>query len=226
MEMIDHIVPALMNSVKAGVGIVNRPLAIRRLRREIAHAPKPFKIEVGGHRFSRPGWIATDIGWRSPLFMDASSRWPFPDGSASLVYSDNVIEHISMGGNRRLFREAHRVLRSGGRIRLATPDIQRLAGLYTSRSTEADWHIGELRRKGYEAHHYVDLLRAVFQDAGHHVGYLWDMEALSAELQDAGFEDIVRFESSRSDTSELIGLERRDERKSAPVMLIVEGVRG
>lgn len=225
MPMIDHIVPALKDSAKCGVGVVNRPFAVRRLRKEIANAPRPFKIEVGGHRFSRPGWISTDIGWRSPLFMDATSRWPFPSGSASLVYSDNVIEHISMGGNRRLFREAHRVLRSGGRIRLATPDIQRLAGLYTSRSTDADWHIEHLRSKGYEAHHYVDLLRVVFQDAGHHIGYLWDMDALSAELLDAGFEEIVRFESSLSDTSELAALERRDERASAPVMLVMEGVR-
>ncbi|MDQ4068249.1 MAG: methyltransferase domain-containing protein [Actinomycetota bacterium] len=211
--------------MKWAFGIVNQPVAIRRLRRTIARTPQPFRIEVGGHRFTRPGWISTDKGWRTALFMDATSRWPFPSGSADLIYSDNVIEHIRMEGNRRLFREARRVLRSGGRIRLATPDVRRIAELYTGDPTEADWHIAQSQSKGYEAHHHVDLLRIVFQEAGHHVGYLWDFESLSLELREAGFADVARYESGLSDTPELVGLERRDERPASPVMLVIEAVR-
>ena len=217
--------PLVKAAVKWGVGAVNRPVAVRRLRRTISQAPQPFRIEVGGHRFTRPGWISTDVGWRTGHFMDATATWPFPSACAEFVYSDNVIEHIPMDGNRRLLREAHRVLRSGGRIRLATPDVRRLADLYVGNPAEASWHMDAIRNKGYEVHHRIDLLRVVFQEAGHHVGYLWDFEALAAELGDAGFTEVVRCESGESDTPELAGLERRDDRPSSPVMLVVEAVR-
>lgn len=180
---------------------------------------------MGGHRFHRTGWISTDIGWRTPHYMDATAEWPFPSSSATLVYSDNVIEHISLEGNRRLLREAYRVLHPSGRIRLATPDVRRLAELYLAGSGETDWHVEELRRKGYPADHHVDVLRVVFQEAGHHVGYLWDFDALSTELRRAGFTGIERFESGLSGTPELAGLERRDERPSSPIMLVVEAAK-
>lgn len=221
----ERLASATKPAVKWAFGIVNQAVAIRRLQVTIARTPQPFRIEVGGHRFTRPGWISTDKGWRTPLYMDATSPWPFPSGSADLIYSDNVIEHIRMEGNRRLFREAYRVLRSGGRIRLTTPDVRRIAALYTGGSTEAEWHMAQSRRKGYEVYHHVDLLRIVFQEAGHHVGYLWDFESLSMELRDAGFRDVARYESGLSDTPALVGLERRDERPTSPVMLVVEAVR-
>jgi predicted SAM-dependent methyltransferase len=157
------------------------------------------------------------------MYMDATARWPFAGASASHVYADNVIEHIRMSGNRALFREAYRVLAVDGRIRLVTPDVERLVALYSRRDEEARWHLENARHHGYEAHHLVDLLRIVFQDAGHYLGYLWDFEALSSELHAAGFVEITRYEEGVSDDPVLTGLElRRDVRTRSPIALVVE----
>lgn len=211
--------------VRFGVGIVNRPLAARRLRSAVRTTPGPYRIELGANRAHRPGWISTDVGWRTRFFMDATARWPFPDGSAEYVYADNVIEHIGMAANRRLFEEAFRVLRPKGRIRLATPDVARLAALYAERSAETEWHIEDTRARGYELHHPVDLLRVVFQDAGHHLGYLWDEDALGSELVRAGFGAVRRHPSGVSDTPGLRGLEAREQRPQSPTMLVLEAER-
>ena len=112
---------------------------------------------------------------------------------------------------------------------MATQDVRRLADLYVSGSSEADWHVEDTRRKGYEAHHHVDLLRVVFQEGGQHPGYLWDFESLSTELRDAGLTQVARGKSGLSDRPALGRLERRVERgvegPSSPIVLVVEAVR-
>ena len=106
---------ALMGALTWGIGTVNRPRAVHRLQRTIAQTPGCVEDRGGGaHRFTRPGWISTDKGRRTPHFVHATAAWPFPSGCAERVYSDNVIEHIPMEWNRRLSREAHRVMRRVG----------------------------------------------------------------------------------------------------------------
>lgn len=134
-----------------------------------------------------------------------------PTSSVSHIYADNVIEHLRMKPNRRLFREAYRALTPGGRIRLATPDIEYLVERYTKRDHEMQRLIALSNMKDYEAHHPVDLLRIAFQECGHHAGYLWDFQALRDELTLAGFTDVRRFEPRQSDDPELRDMEIREE---------------
>lgn len=102
-----------------------------------------------------------------------------------------------MSPNRVLLREAFRVLRPGGRIKLVTPDVQALAELYVAGGPDARAHMARASGSGYEVHHRVDRLRIVFQEAGHADGYLWDRDALAAELTAARFVDVVRCAASR-----------------------------
>jgi predicted SAM-dependent methyltransferase len=210
-------------ALKTIVGMARRPLAKRRLEGIVA-GQQNVKIEFGAFSSSRVGWVCTDISWRARCYLDATRPWPFYDGQASHVYSDNVIEHIRMDGNRALFREARRVLQPGGRIRLVTPDVGRLVDLYQARSEDSRSHLDNARMEGYKAYHYVDLLRIVFQDCGHHLGYLWDFESLGSELETAGFVDVVRYENQgQSEDPVFTGLEgRTDPAGMSPIGLIVE----
>jgi len=193
-----------------------------RLARAIRSSSKPYKLELGAGSRERPGWLSTDIRWDSRLYLDVVAEWPVPNDSVSHIYADNVIEHLSLDANRKLFAEAVRVLTPGGRIRLVTPDVGRLARLYVDGGPDAERHLANAQRHAYGAEHLVDLLRIVFQEAGHHLGYLWDYSALTSELQRAGFHDVVRCESKRSSDPEFAEMEARSDDPEAPITLVVE----
>ncbi|MGB0114690.1 MAG: methyltransferase domain-containing protein [Ilumatobacteraceae bacterium] len=61
---------------------------------------------------------------------------PFPDGSVDAVYHSHVIEHIDRDQVDGFITECHRIIRSGGVLRIAVPDLERLAREYLA-SVEA-----------------------------------------------------------------------------------------
>ena len=74
-------------------------------------------------------------GPRGPQFvyMDATALFPLPDASFDYIFSEHVIEHMSYADGGRMLRECLGVLKPGGRIRIATPNLVRLLGLYAAR---------------------------------------------------------------------------------------------
>jgi predicted SAM-dependent methyltransferase len=182
-------------------------------------------VELGAGSGVRDGWICTDISWRAPLTLDATRPWPFPPGSVSHVYGDNVIEHVTLDGARDLLRHATRAMRPGGRIRLVTPDAERCAEAYLARGDLARALLEAHQNAGTRTAHMVDVLRGVFVEYEHDRGYAWDYEALHAELSDAGFTAIERVELEQSADPVLQGLEWRVLPIDRLTMLAVEAVR-
>lgn len=210
---------------KAVLAVANRPLATRRLHKLISESPAPYRVQIGAGRVKQPGWLLTDIAWNAPAYLDATRPWPFPAGSVSYVYADNVIEHVSMAGGRALLRNAFTAMSSGAVIRMATPDIWRIARIYLANDDLTTRCMDQNRSTGYEVHHPVDLLRNTFTEAGHHLGYLYDLDSLSAELKAAGFTAISRRASGESPDPVLQELELRASDVEDARALIVEAIK-
>src|SRR5439155_871389 len=66
------------------------------------------------------------------VYLDVRKPFPLPDASFEVVYSEHMLEHLSYADGQHCLRESFRVLRPGGRIRIATPSLERLADLYDS----------------------------------------------------------------------------------------------
>lgn len=79
----------------------------------------------------RAGWLASDLAPTKAeiIPIDATQPLPFADDSFAYVFAEHMIEHIDYSDGRNLMREIHRVLRPGGVIRIATPDLARCASL-------------------------------------------------------------------------------------------------
>jgi predicted SAM-dependent methyltransferase len=196
-----------------------------RLRRFLSASSPPYRVELGARHIRREGWVSTDVWAGTRYHLDATRPWPFPPGSVSHVYGDNMIEHVPIDGARALLRHAVKALQPGGRIRLVTPDARRCAEAYLEGGELARAQLDAHRGAGTRVEHPVDILRGVFVEYEHYRGYAWDFESLAAEMEAAGFTAIERVELEQSEDPVLRGLESRVLPVDRITMLAVEARR-
>jgi len=201
---------------------VRAPMLSRRFQQAVATAPGPVRVNAGAGTVVLPGWINTDVAWRSGMYLDLTKPWPVPPGSVDRIYADNVIEHFSLEAARDVLRHCYSALRPGGAVRFATPDLERTARAYLEDPALTAAHLDRHRRHGYPAEHPADMLRVTFAYHGHHEGYIFDWNALSSELTTAGFVDVRRYETGQSDDPAFQGLETRAEPTEEATELIIE----
>lgn len=123
------------------------------------HTTEASLLNLGcGYRFSRDvRWLNVDLAPASPDVkrIDATSGLPFRDESLLGVYHSHVLEHLDSEAGLRLLRECFRILQPGGVLRVAVPDLERIAVGYLDRLAEArkglpgskrryDWAVLEL----------------------------------------------------------------------------------
>jgi SAM-dependent methyltransferase len=97
-------------------------------------------INLGCGRRIHSAWVNVDIAPSHPDVQkaDLSRGIPFPDETFEAVYHSNVLEHIRREHTGRFMSECRRVLRPGGILRVAVPDLERICTLYLDRLQRAD----------------------------------------------------------------------------------------
>jgi predicted SAM-dependent methyltransferase len=224
ITVIVHRSPALYHAAKT---VQSSLLGLRRIwwRRQSRGAIKRYfesyertKLELGAGQLSCLGWLNTDLeparaSGSAPavIYLDATRQFPFEDDTFEYIRSEHMIEHLSYDAARAMLIECCRVMRRGGRIRIATPDLARLVALYYERdhlSPEQDhyvrWIAEEFMDKSRATPQFV--VNNAFRAWGHE--FLFDEETLTAILCEAGFTEVRRYEVGESDDPELIGSER------------------
>lgn len=127
---------------------------------------------------------AESIEW-----ADAVHRIPCPDGSAEAVYSSHMIEHLDRDEAGRFLTEVRRVLRPGGIVRLAAPDLSLLVDSYLS-TRDADDFVLRTYLAQARPGSLLTRLRAVVVGSRHHL-WMYDGASLSGLLRRTGFADVT-----------------------------------
>ena len=187
---------------------VARPWRLAQYLRETVEP----KLHLGCGPNVLPGWLNTDVDWRSPcaVYLDASRRLPLPDRVFDLVFAEHLVEHLSRDAGARMLSECHRVLKPGGMLRLSTPDLRFVLRVYSEPSPLTQEYLAWWFER-YEPARPVcaaAFLNLFMRRWGHQ--YLYDIDTLTDALAMAsvGFGEIRVCRPGQSTVPELRGVEQ------------------
>lgn len=163
------------------------------------------------------GWLNTDLfadPKRGIVFQDLSKTFPCADRSFRFVFSEHVHEHFGYKEGKRVLSECFRILKDGGVLRLATPDIDFYVNLYLNRKNLNEEQNGFLR---YFLETFEDVrdfpddaisaLNGIFYGFGHR--FIFSFDSLERELKNIGFRRVLRVKAGESGHECLRGLETK-----------------
>lgn len=114
-----------------------------------------------------------------------ATRLPFASASVDVLYSSHMMEHLDQEEARAFLKEARRVLRPGGYIRLALPDLRVHVDHYI-RHGDADVFVGEILMGTAVSHTLAGAIRRALVPPRHHL-WMYDGPSACRRLIDAGF---------------------------------------
>lgn len=146
-----------------------------------------------------------NVPWPENVILhDLRRPLPFAPASVRYVYASHVLEHLSLPDAQRLLRNIHRVLQSGGLLRLVVPDLRFGIRRY----------FAELEANPSDATAAPNLLAWLqLSKPGNRDPHLWmyDENSLAAELTAAGFGTVTGCSYRQGRVADCEILDRRPE---------------
>jgi SAM-dependent methyltransferase len=190
------------------------------------------KLHLGCGPVLLDGWLNAD--WRprtaAHVFVDVTEVLPFPDQSFDYILTEHLIGDLSYAQLGLMLDECYRVLRPRGRLRISTPNLAKLAELYSPRrSPQHDEYVR------WTIDHFAlwadaELPGLVINNLFHEHPLVYDPATLEHALRRTGFEDVWIYQYGLSDDPALNGVDshgavlgRTD--ISAFESVVLEGVR-
>lgn len=198
------------NAARSSRRLLARGRQRRHIRRYLTTAPVP-KLHLGAGHNRLTGWLNTDRDVNAELvFLDATGPFPLPSGAVDYVFAEHLIEHVPYSDALRMLHESYRVLSPGGRIRLATPDLDALVSLLGDGQGKLGARYATWLCESYfpdaQGPSATFAVNQAFRGWGHR--FVYDEATLTATLEAAGFADVERHPFGASATPELKGLEQ------------------
>lgn len=197
-----------------------------RLIRRYLRSHEIRKLQIGSGYTVLDGWLGTDINPRMQeiAYLDATKPFPFEEGVFDYVYSEHMIEHIPWRDGLFMLQECRRVLKPGGGLRVATPDLTVLLDLYGGadapiKERYVRW-ITDSFLDDVEVYKPAFVINNAFHNWGHQ--FLYDAELMAMALQQAGFEAVRQVRTGESDDPHLRGIESHGRNVSEQDMAVFE----
>ena len=150
-------------------------------------------------------------------YGDATKGLPVQDESLDVLYSSHMLEHLDRNEADKFLKEAFRVLRPGGIVRIAVPDIKKKVEQYIE-SGDADAFIESTRLCVPRPRSLAQRLRLLLVGTRNHQ-WMYDGNSLCRLLQKHGF---VETEVLPAGQTKISGHEPLDLQEGASESVYVE----
>lgn len=153
-----------------------------------------LKLNIGCYTIMfHHGWVNIDVlplqdfanknGYKF-CQMDMKSKLMFDDNSVDLIYSSHFLEHLDYADGEEFLKEAHRILKPHGTMRLILPDLRELMVKYFDKEL---WDLDEINDGSAGCDHDAGKFwKLLFE--GHKSAY--DFEAVFNVANKIGFTGI------------------------------------
>jgi predicted SAM-dependent methyltransferase len=191
-----------------GVYYFHHKMVTRRYLKE--HTLRKIQIGSGRYALNSGDWLNTDFdSTREVVYLDATKPLRFKDGTIDYIFHEHFLEHFSYPCGVAFTKECYRILKPGGKLRIATPDLRFLVDLYCENKTELQEQYIRWATDTFlpymQLYSDVAVINNYFRDWGHQ--FIYDFKTLKKMLEDCGFCHIVLCELGASEDTNLRGLE-------------------
>jgi predicted SAM-dependent methyltransferase len=183
-----------------------------------------LKVNIGCGKAQFAGWVNVDGNFlhRPDMWLDVRQGLPFRSKTVAVIYASHFFEHLYLHELRLLLAECRRVLREGGVLRIAVPNLRSAIEAYYR--GDRDWFSSfpaEFHTLG--GRFFNEML------CGDQHRLMFDFDFLAEVLRDAGFRAVYQVQRGESrvlqDGDELFPHELGGRGKSPDPWLLVEAIR-
>lgn len=122
------------------------------------------------------------------ILADVTKRIPYANNSVDVIYTSHMVEHLDRAEVLLFLAEAHRVLKEGGILRIAVPDVKRIVESYLEHK-DADRLISDLYLAVPKPRGIARLITMLVGARHHH--WMYDDQSLIKLLESHGFVSAV-----------------------------------
>jgi predicted SAM-dependent methyltransferase len=177
---------------------------------ELTKGKRKIKLNIGCGTDYKKSWINIDNNSdhnieKLDLNWDLRYPLPFEDNSVDFIFNEHFFEHITPEEALPIMQDLKRVLKPGGVMRIAMPDLESVVSHYLHVPLNKDHVI-----KDYHFEHVktpAEWINMSFRWWGHQ--WLYDWEELQRRLMEAGFTKMKRCKLHKSKYKDLEDLEIR-----------------
>jgi len=161
-------------------------------------------MQVGSGKNQLPGFLNADhyLHKKAAFRFDLRHPLPFDDERWTGIHAHHCIEHLAYSKALGFFREARRILRPGGTLRVVVPDAETVIRMYAAPEKQRMEQLSGIVPS--DLWNYVQpktalgIVNFIFYCGDYNHLCAWDFESLSGVLKECGFPAVERTRFGKS----------------------------